>query len=1027
MYKAPRPMTIPRRRAEVLRCHTHFHLEKRHQTHVTDKNGKAWWTHNVPINPAILSGIAYCLAIIAVAFLTLLSAGTPASASDLELSADERDWIAERGAVSIGVVADNDPYSFYRNGNIMGWTVDVIGAIGTMTGLDFRLRMGSWSEVYGQFRAGGLDVIADISETEERSHFITFTDPYHLRRTVLFENVDHPLEKPVTLEGLKQKRIGIIRDIYYADALSETGMTPVSYATYRDLMAAVAFGWVDGVLAAEMTGHYFVRENGFTNVVDAGTPPLTAVALEDFRFGVMTRDGNTDARMLSGILSKAVDALPTTTLDAITVRWLGYRSDRAMSTGPLRLLPEEQAFVTDAPTLKIGFSADYEPFSFLESGNGKGFAEDITQYIASSTGLAFERVYDNWTGLLERFRAGELDVITNISYTDKRAEYTLYSDLYYRVPNAVFLRSGDGPYHGLEDLDGKIIGISRDIYYADALRERFDHVRGFRSREALMRALSDGDIDAAVTSLSNGNAIIRQLGLINVQIGGEFLMDGVEREDLRFGVSPRYPYLKSIIDHALESIPLSRWEEMERRWLGPPVAGMETSHDLLDGDERRYLSEKGTIRVCVEPRSPPYTTINDDGAFGGAVAEILGLMSERGRFDRQIEPIALPNTDNESALAAGCDVLPFVARENMRSTTFDLAPPYLDIALAVAAPLQAPFVNSLRELEGQRVGIVPTHVPKDLLTNRYPDVTLVDLESEKQGLEAMEDGDLDAIVGPLDSLAYLIAGMNRNDVKISGRIPEGLQVVVATAPDEPDLGRIFGKLVVNLDPDAVDHIVSRQKLAPFERRVDYRLLLAVTSVGIVVLVLFLYWVRKLRSLNRALNRANSQLHEISITDGLTGLFNRGYFTDRGDAEFALCRERGRRFTAIMLDVDHFKPINDRMGHVFGDACLKHLAELLDNHFRRTGDLVARYGGEEFVAYTLSGETDQIRAFLEKLRKKVEESPARIDGETFSLTISIGFYSTVPGKTDTLEQFIDIADSHLYDAKRNGRNRVNGNL
>nr|WP_272213528.1 transporter substrate-binding domain-containing protein [Marinicella sp. W31]MDC2879486.1 transporter substrate-binding domain-containing protein [Marinicella sp. W31] len=550
----------------------------------------------------------------------------PAKAAELELSAEERSWIAEHGSVSVGVVADNDPYSFYRNGNIMGWTVDVIGLIGTMTGIDFKLRMGAWSEVYDQFREGGLDVIADISETEERSNFITFTDPYHLRRTVLYENFDHPFDKPLTLEGLKQKRIGIIRDIYYADALRESGVAPVDYATYRDLMAAVAFGWVDGVLAAEITGHYFVRESGFTNVANAGTLPLTAISLEDFRFGVLSRDGNADAKMLSGILSKAVVALPSDALDAITTRWLSYRSERSMSTGPLRLLPEEQDFIKVAPTLKIGFSVDYEPFSYLDNGHGKGFAEDITQYIASSTGLAFERVYDNWSGLLQRFRDGEIDVITNISHTDERAEYTLFSDLYNRIPNAVFLRSGAGPYHGLESLEGKTIGISRDIYYTDALQQRFDEVRGFDSREALMQALSDGSIDVAITSLSNGNSIIRQLGLINIQIGGEFLMEGVEREDLRFGVSPRYPYLKSIIDHALESIPMSRWEEMERRWLGPPIAGMEISHDLLDRDERQYLSEKSTIRVCVEPRYPPYSTIDGNGAFNGAIAEILGLM-----------------------------------------------------------------------------------------------------------------------------------------------------------------------------------------------------------------------------------------------------------------------------------------------------------------------------------------------------------------------------------------------------------------
>ena len=820
--------------------------------------------HGFPVRSAIFRTLMLIAVVFAIAFVWYTK---PVQAESFQLTTAEREWVSGQGPLNVGVVSDNDPYSFYRNGNIMGWSVDVIGVIGTMTGLDLKLRMGSWSEVYSEFRAGGIDIIADISKTEERSRFINFTSPYHLRRTQLFEKADRAFDRPLTLDQLKEKRIGIIRDIYYSDALREAGIKTVEYATYRDLMAAVAFGWVDGAFSSELTGHFFVRENGFNNVIDAGTPPLTFLALEDFRLGVLSQDGDEDAKMLSDILAKAVDAIPASTLDAITTRWLSYSADRAMSTGPLRLLPEEQAFIDEAPVLKIGFSNDYVPFSFLDNGQGKGLAEDITQYIASSTGLAFERVYDNWSGLLRRFRDGELDVITNISFTDDRSGYTLYSELYHRVPTAVFLRSGAEPYRDLENLEGKKIGISRDIYYAEALHQRFDQVREFDGRYDLMQALSDGEIDAAITSLSNGSEIIRQAGLINIKIGGEFLMNGLEREDLRFGIAPRYPYLQSIINHTLESIPLSRWEEMERRWLGPSFAGMETDHDLLDSEERQYLSEKGTIRVCIEPIVPPYTTFNKDGSFSGAVADILALISERSHFNHQIQPVSLPSTDSESVVAADCDVVPFVARENMRDSTFDLAPPYLDIALAVAAPIQAPFVNSLREMEGQRVGIVPTHVPEALLKSRYPDVNLIAVESEKQGLDAVEDGDLDAIVGPLDSLAFIIARSNSNDLKISGRIPEGIQVVVATAPDEPNLGTIFGKLIVNLDPDAVDHIISQQKLASFQRAVDYRLLLGITAFSIAVLVLFIYWVRKLRSLNRALNTANSQLHKVSITDG----------------------------------------------------------------------------------------------------------------------------------------------------------------
>ena len=159
------------------------------------------------------------------AFILLITslAASPLAAEPVDLTDEERAYIAAHPVATIGLVADNEPYSFYLNGKIMGWSVDVLDAISAMTGLDFAVRLGSWPEIYGQFRQGGLDAIADISFTEERDPFILFTEPYHLRRTILFENVDRPLGDLADTEALKARRIGVIRDIYYANALKDAG------------------------------------------------------------------------------------------------------------------------------------------------------------------------------------------------------------------------------------------------------------------------------------------------------------------------------------------------------------------------------------------------------------------------------------------------------------------------------------------------------------------------------------------------------------------------------------------------------------------------------------------------------------------------------------------------------------------------------------------------------------------------------------------------------------------------------------
>ncbi|WMS43240.1 transporter substrate-binding domain-containing protein [Acuticoccus sp. MNP-M23] len=930
--------------------------------------------------------------------------------------------MAANPSLTIGVVADNEPYSFFRNGQIMGWTIDVIRRIEARSGLEIDIRLGAWPEVYGRFRSGDLDIIADISKTPERSSFIDFTDAYHLRRTVLFHNIDNPLDQLDDLGALATKRIGIIKDIYYADVLTEAGIEPIPYDTYRELMAALAFGWIDTALAPKLTGNFFARENGFTNIDVAGSLPVASISLEDFRFATI-RTPSGDPALLHSILQKALSAIPTEELAAITERWLSYRDGRAAVVQPLRLLPEEQGFIANAPLLSIGFISDYEPFSFLEDGRGQGLAVQLAHELSARTGLTMKPVFDNWSNLLTAFQNGEIDIISNISFTEEREEYTLFSQEYHRIPNAVFVRSGFGPYRGIQSLAGKLVGIGKDIYYADALTARLGDVVSFNTQEQILAALSAGEIDAAIMALSNGNAIIRRMGLINIEIGGEFLMEGVERENLRFGVSPKYPFVKSILDRAMNAMPLSSWNELERRWLGPAIAGIVAPRANLTTAEREYLRNKSVIKVCFDPLVPPYSAVDEDGAFIGVSADIMARLAETGGFSWQVQPVRLFGENYVPDESAECDILPFTSDRGTDNVDWDTTDPYMVLPMAVATPLQTPFVESLHAFDGRRVGYVPERSPTELLQRRYPNVTLIPIEDEAEGIHRVRDGTLDAMLGTLGSFGFLISEMEASDVKIAGRIAEDWRAAMATRADEPMLGAVINKLLANLDDNEVSGILNRQMLVRIEQSVNYTRMIQLGVAATFVVALFVFWNRQLYRLNSALNEANRKLQEVSIRDGLTGVFNRMHFDERANEAFMLARRNGWLFSIAMLDVDHFKAINDKFGHPFGDLCLQQIAVTITRYFSRGGDHVARYGGEEFVIFEMGGSASDFRMRLETMREAIASTPSGRVGETISITLSAGCFSGVPEISQTLADFVRLADLALYEAKGNGRNAV----
>lgn len=180
-------------------------------------------------------------------------------------------------------------------------------------------------------------------------------------------------------------------------------------------------------------------------------------------------------------------------------------------------------------------------------------------------------------------------------------------------------------------------------------------------------------------------------------------------------------------------------------------------------------------------------------------------------------------------------------------------------------------------------------------------------------------------------------------------------------------------------------------------------------------------VAEVTQLNIDLKDANGELRRMSVTDGLTGLLNRR----AGDAELQKAWSGGLRhgtpLAVVMADIDNFKKINDTYGHDAGDAVICHIANIL-RQSARTTDAVARFGGEEFLLVLPNTNDQTAAAFMERVRLRICETPAVVNGRTIPVTISAGVASWSAEHVDT-HAMLKQADVALYQAKRMGRNRV----
>jgi two-component system, cell cycle response regulator len=180
--------------------------------------------------------------------------------------------------------------------------------------------------------------------------------------------------------------------------------------------------------------------------------------------------------------------------------------------------------------------------------------------------------------------------------------------------------------------------------------------------------------------------------------------------------------------------------------------------------------------------------------------------------------------------------------------------------------------------------------------------------------------------------------------------------------------------------------------------------------------------RQLRDRNAQLEAMVHSAEALARTDVLTGLFNRRRFTDALKHEFAVTRRYRNTLSCLLLDVDHFKQINDRFGHDAGDQVLKEVALRFSRSLREV-DLVARYGGEEFAVLLPYTNKSGACIVAERLRNSVRTRQFHFGGESLTITISIGCADSSDPSATSAEELMKAADIALYRAKRGGRDRV----
>lgn len=619
-------------------------------------------------------------------------------------------------------------------------------------------------------------------------------------------------------------------------------------AAYPDIVAvplesneALAKGLLDGSLDAVL-GAYDLEYWRASHGVLGFSPMRILLDLPSD----MTIAVRKDWPDLAGILNKGLAAITPDEMAELYRRWFGSDYLQRVEDVRVPLTPDEQAWLAAHSRLTIGAVADQPPVVIVGvDGDRTGILVDYVKLLNRRLGTDIRIVVDAWPKILKQGTEHKLDLL---GFVFPLEAHRPYFDFTRRVLNtyfSVYVREDEAqPPRMLADLVGKRVGYigSTRIVEEVAGRQAKLNLASFENSSALAQGLLTGQVDAAIHNAAfdywrklHGETGFKISALLP-EIGG----------DMVFGVRNDWPQLTAILNKGLASISEEEHVAILNRWLGGRIPlKPEAPAVALSNLEREWLSQHLHLRAGINPVWAPIEFADEKGApVGVSVAYLKRLETLLGvRF----ELVASANWGQSlQGLEAGTlDVLPATTITADRRTRMHFTEPYLAFPTAIFSASEVAYLGGLKDLEGKSVAVIRAEAPQEWLRTDWPDLDVTAVTNTREALSKLTKGKFFAFVGNLATTSYYIGQSGLTQVKVAGETPYTYQLGMAVRQDWPILAGILQKGLDAIPQQERDSMYHEWISVQYKHGVDYTLLWQMTAVSALVLLVVLYWNRKL--------------------------------------------------------------------------------------------------------------------------------------------------------------------------------------
>jgi PAS domain S-box-containing protein len=477
----------------------------------------------------------------------------------INLSDEEKDWINSHPEILIGGFDDFPPFEFVGpGGELQGFSIEYVRLLAERTGLNLKFVTDpSWAEELQLLREGKQDLISSIVKTPEREQYIQYTDSYFVLEFSMITLKDSTLDE---LADLVDKTLVMEKGYSTTDWLiknhPEINLKLVNNTP--EALATVATGEVDAYIGNRAVATYLIAEEQLLNLKVAA---ISSAPGSPMHFGAPRGD---EWIPLISILNKALATVTPDEHRQLQQRWMSRSVEAVKDIG---LTSEERSWLAQHGQIRLGVDPALPPIEYIdESGNYEGMASEFIQILSQRLDVEMKPLANlSWSELIDKAKAGELDVISAINRSPERDKFLNFTESYLSFPFVVFTHNEASYISGLADLHGKTVVVEKGYITQEHLQSDHPDIQIILAEniQEAMELVSLGKADAYVGSLAIGSYLINKIGLTNIKVAAPTPY----QNDLAIGVRKDWPELVAIFQKGLDSITDEEKSRIRQRWM----------------------------------------------------------------------------------------------------------------------------------------------------------------------------------------------------------------------------------------------------------------------------------------------------------------------------------------------------------------------------------------------------------------------------------------------------------------------------